>query len=122
MGGIVDDIQLIIRNGSPHARIIVKDGSGLLKQFAIRRGLTTNATKSSIKNTIAVLGGWNSTEWPVVTTLTDVGQEQLAFWWAWDEPAWDLLNDLNDAEIGAIFHSRTGTLVWRPRDYTYLRT
>lgn len=119
MYGVVDDVQPVTINGQPHARIIVSDGLRWLKDQKVLIGyLETNDLQTIVEY---ILDG---VDWPWSVSADDSAlmADTLDYWYCWQEPALDLLREMEEGQAGVMFHGRDGTFYFFNRDYTHNRT
>lgn len=124
MRGVITDIQPV-RKGMVRGttkdlvRIVVRDGLQWLKDRVINVGLQQNFEKVLPFARITEFADWPSTEWPL-SALPDATTH--TYYWAWNQEGYEALDEWNRAEWAVSFHDREGTLYWKPRTYSQLRT
>ena len=119
MRGVIADIQPIRQGTKDAVRIVVHDGLQWLRDKVINVGLQQNVEKVLPFARITEYADWPSTEWPL-SALPDATIH--AYYWAWNQGGYEALDEWNRAEWAVAFHGREGTLYWKPRTYSQLRT
>ena len=129
MYGTITDIQPIMYNGTPHARITIKDG---LQWLADANASVGKRTALDVKFAVGYILDLyeeidpSDTKWPEDEWAYYYGGDSLDnekdYWWCWGQNALEAIHEIEDAEMATFFHTRTGYAALRGRDYTYLRT
>jgi len=119
MRGIIASITPVPKGRTQQVRIRVVDGLQWLKDRTINVGLQTDIAKSEVPVRIIDAVDWPHAEWPG-WVVPDAAT--LDYWWAWNQNAFEALDEFNQAELAVAFHDREGFLVWYPKDYQYYRT
>lgn len=117
MRGIITDIQNFLRSGQRTARIVVKDGLEWLTRKSVSLPLVTDEQAMITAEDVAQLAGFDTVDdW----SISILGTDSVVIPYAWfnSNRAIDIINQLADAEIGQVFHSKSGVLTLVCGDYT----
>jgi len=109
MWGVVSDIQPADQGDTRRVRITVIDGLRWLVDRKVNVGLYQAVAKDFPPARILNYAEWPS-QWG---DKRSVDSAEQAYWWAWDQNAFDALREWNQAEAAVAFHSRDGYFVWR---------
>jgi len=123
MRGKIEDIVCMKRGAQQVAMIKVVDGLSWFKGQTLNVGLQTDQDKSTLIRRLLSYSSWPQygygAEWSAyVQEDTDV----VPYYWAWNQNAWDALQEFNQAEWAVAFHDKSGWFTWRPRDFTHNRS
>lgn len=117
MRGIIADIQPI-RQGTKNAvRIVVHDGLQWLKDRVIHLGLQEGLERSTPLTLITDKADWPS-EW---ARDIDTDTALYTYYWAWNQGAYEAMDEWNRAEWAVTYHGRDGIMYWKARTYTQTR-
>ena len=122
MYGIIDDIQPVMRGRAPFARIVIHDGLQWLMDKTILIGLQSNIDKWDAVKRVRTAAGMLSLPWTWISYVYPSLTEEYPYWWAWQQNAWEAIQQINIAEGSHLIHSAGGNIKWLPRELTYPAT
>jgi hypothetical protein len=109
MRGMVTNIQPLDQGKQRTTRITISDGLQFLADATTQVELTTNNTWGELVEKVIRGAGTPLTEWDI---LINHNGNTLPYFWAMSENALETIRDLEDVELGAVIHTRTGGFRW----------